>query len=312
MTVELVTGQGIDDHIGPEDFGAYQAYTYGPGRYILHGCEAEVVNANTVRISEGELLLDGRHVRIKGAEDIPIRSGAVDRNRADLIVIQYRKDSENVEDAPIVALPGTPTEGSAIDPAYTQGSILSGDVAVDIPLYRIKVSGLTVGQPESCIERAGSLWDCLSQKSDKGHTHAAGNITNLLAWIRDKFWPVGRYWLSENPTSPASLIGGTWVQITGRVLRAAADTGTGGTDTITLTTAQMPSHSHNAYQDGKGSFWKWVGNNSGHTATSYLWLGGSDQSWADYKSGATATAGSGSAHSNLPAYKNLYVWRRTA
>ena len=38
MTVELITGQGSTDHIGSEDIGEYQAYTFGTGCYVLNVC----------------------------------------------------------------------------------------------------------------------------------------------------------------------------------------------------------------------------------------------------------------------------------
>lgn len=117
MSVELITGRGTTDHVGAEDFGAYQAYTFGVGAYILHGCEASVVDSNTVRISEGELLVQGRHVRVKGSEDIAIQSGTAGRNRKDMVCVRYAKDLNGVEDAPLAVIVGTPVEGGSFSAA---------------------------------------------------------------------------------------------------------------------------------------------------------------------------------------------------
>ena len=60
--------------------------------------------------------------------------------------------------------------------------------------------------------------------------------------------PVGSlYWSSQN-TNPGSLFGGTWTQIKDKFILAAGDTysngATGGAATFTLTTANLPSHTH--------------------------------------------------------------------
>ena len=141
MATELITGQGSTDHINSEDIGAYQARTFGTGCYVLHGCECTIVDSNTVRVAEGELLIEGRHVRVKGSEDLTIRSGAAGYKRNDLIVVSYTKDQDNIEDAPLAVVPGTATEGTASDPSHVQGSILDGDVAAEHPLYRVPIDG---------------------------------------------------------------------------------------------------------------------------------------------------------------------------
>lgn len=50
--------------------------------------------------------------------------------------------------------------------------------------------------------------------------------------------------MSSSSTSPASLFGGAWSALTGRFLYCNNGTGTGGSNTHTLTTSEMPSHNH--------------------------------------------------------------------
>ena len=325
MTIELVTGRGSTDHVGAEDFGAYQAYTYGPDAYILHGCEATVVDSNTVRISEGELLVQGRHIRVKGSEDIAIQSGSVGRNRKDLICVRYAKDQNGIEDAPLAAIVGAPVEGTASYPSHVEGNILSGEVAADFPLYGISVSGLAVGDPVLLMERSADLIELLGEKADKDHTHTAASIgaasashshntANITsgtlpvarggtgvtsdAAIALKSWPVGSVYLSFSSTSPASIFGGSWTQLSGRFLRAANDTGTGGSDTHTLAESEMPSHRHTYKMSfGTPSSGDGSGPQSGTSANATAY---------------TTYAGGGQAHNNMPAYQDVYAWRRTA
>lgn len=322
MTVELITGRGSTDHVGSEDFGAYQAHTFGTGAYVLDGCEAAVVDSNTIRISEGELLLQGRHVRIKGSEDISIQSGTVGRKRKDLICVRYTKDSEGIEDSPIAVIVGTPTDGEASYPSHIEGGILDGDVAADFPLYGVSIDSLAVGEPVLMMERRGSAAEQIAGKADKAHTHAASGITSGTlsvprggtgvtsdAAIALKSWPVGSVYLSFDATSPASRFGGTWVQISGRFLRAANDTGAGGSDTHTLTTAQLASHQHPMTGN---NFLTQVTNTDAYSAWKYAnFDGGSANIWIQHFANTSASGG-GQAHNNMPAYQDVYAWRRTA
>ena len=122
-------------------------------------------------------------------------------------------------------------------------------------------------------------------------------------------YPVGAVYISYVSTSPASLFGGTWTQITGRFLRMANDVSTGGADNVTLTAAQMPSHTHAinivALNGTSGSQ---ISNEYGVTWGDPNGFTGS----TNYQKHNSTSAGSGSSHSNMPAYQDLYAWRRTA
>ena len=200
MTVELITGRGSTDHVGSEDFGAYQAHTFGTGVYVLSGCEASVVDSNTIRISEGEMLLNGRHVRIKGSEDVAIQSGTVGRKRKDLICVRYTKDSEGIEDAPIAVIVGTPTEGEASYPSHIEGNILDGDVAADFPLYGVSIDSLAVAEPVLLMEREEALLAQIAGKADaKSYLPlAGGRMTGALSFAN------GAYIMGVNTSGVAS------------------------------------------------------------------------------------------------------------
>ena len=288
MTVELITGQGSTDHIGSEDIGEYHAYTFGTGCYVLNGCECTVVDSNTVRIAKGMMLIEGRHVRVKGSEDLKIQSGSTGLKRNDLIVVHYTRDSNRIEDAPLAVIPGTATEGAATDPSYVQGSVLAEDSAADFPLYRIPIDGLAVGDPVLLMDR---------QEPFVGHKHSADEINGIAL----KAYPVGAYYISESATSPASLFGGTWTQVTGRFLRAANDTATGGSDTHTLTTAQLPKNK--VYSSAN------VNGNAGFSDELYT---GAFTQGSEYAYLNLTYIGGGQSHNNMPSYKDVYVWRRTA
>lgn len=122
--------------------------------------------------------------------------------------------------------------------------------------------------------------------------------SKLFEYMWKRIYPVGSLYIAYTSESPASRFGGEWTQITGRFLRAANDVSTGGSDTHTLTKDQMPNHSHSMLPFSDSS-----GGNSGHT--SY---------YSKYASTYTNSGGTGggAAHNNMPAYQDVYVWRRTA
>lgn len=85
----------------------------------------------------------------------------------------------------------------------------------------------------------GTAW-CMNDVG-AGLTSAVTDILNLV-------YPVGSIYMSVNSTSPATLFGGTWTQIQDTFLLAAgtnhAAASTGGAETVTLATANLPSHNH--------------------------------------------------------------------
>lgn len=281
MATELITGQGSTDHINSEDIGAYQARTFGTGCYVLHGCECTIVDSNTVRVAEGELLIEGRHVRVKGSENLAIRSGAAGYKRNDLIVVSYTKDQDNIEDAPLAVVPGTATEGTASDPSHVQGSILDGDVAAEHPLYRVPIDGLSVGEPVLLMERV---------------------VPYTEVW--KMLYPVGCVYISYEPTSPASLFGGTWTAIKGRFPYFNAGTATGGSNTHTLTVSEMPPHKHSGTRTISG-----IDSPNGYD--NWRLVGGGEENYNTFENWTNLTGG-GESHNNMPAYQTLYAWRRTA
>ena len=122
--------------------------------------------------------------------------------------------------------------------------------------------------------------------------------------IFDMVYPVGSVYVSVNSTSPATLFGGTWVQIKDKFLLSAGDTykagATGGEDTHVLTVDEMPRHNHS------------IDNlNASGSTTPYMTV------QAQEKKGyggnvQTFFTGGGQAHNNMPPYIVVYIWQRTA
>ena len=93
----------------------------------------------------------------------------------------------------------------------------------------------------------------LESRSVNPDINAAGQLLSVLNKIKAEAvlaaHPVGSlYWTSKNENPAITFGGGTWKQITDKFVLAAGNTykaeATGGAATVTLTTKNMPSHSH--------------------------------------------------------------------
>ena len=131
----------------------------------------------------------------------------------------------------------------------------------------------------------------------------------------DDIYPVGSIYMSVNSTSPQTLFGGTWVQLTDTFLYASntadtnSTTATGGESTHTLIESELPyiegTFPHIAYGQNKVS---------GHTVYT-------DGNVSNREGSASTTSnthiykfsfGNGQAHNNMPPYMKVYIWKRTA
>lgn len=162
MSLEIITGKTGEPHIDSEDIGAYNAYTIGKDSYLLNGLDMTITNVNTLHVGTGEVLFQGRHVRIKGnGEDVAIANGTTGYKRNDILCLKYQKFPQNsdIESISLELVKGTPTTGTPADPAITTGSILNGDTVVYLKLARIVVNGLTPQAPVNLLGTVKTLAD---------------------------------------------------------------------------------------------------------------------------------------------------------
>ena len=150
MASELITGFAGTPHVGSDDMGTFQAGILGTGSYVLQTgqqLKATVASANKITIGTGDLVMNGRHVRMATATDLTIQNGTQGQKRNDLIVCRYSKASDGKETATLVVVKGTATTGTPADPSTNKTSILDGASVSDMPLYRIPITNLSVGTP---------------------------------------------------------------------------------------------------------------------------------------------------------------------
>lgn len=171
----------------------------------------------------------------------------------------------------------------------------------------------------------------------------AGVVTGAAANPLD-FMPVGYIYMSVLSTSPATLFGGgTWVRIgQGRVLvgqdstQTEFDTAeeTGGSKTHTLTSAEMPAHTHavdhdhSAFDSASGGGHTHVLTRKASSGTSTGVVRGNATAAADGTTesdgshvhsvnvpaftGTSGSTGTGTAHNNLQPYLVVFMWKRVS
>lgn len=307
--LHLVTGYAGQAHVTAADDGSFNTAIFGNGQYVLdigNKFAASVVSNNKITIADGDLLMQGRHVRLNEGTtvDLTITNGTQGKLRNDLIVARYTKDSvSGVEQVNLVVIKGTAVNSNPVDPEYTSGDIINDHVLLnDMPLYRVPLNGLNVGTPVALFSLASV---------------GGESLLNLLH-------PVGSIYTSVNSISPASLFGGTWERIKDTFLLAAGDTyapgSAGGEATHTLVEDELPKISGSvnvratAWGSGNGDCSAGFGGTSG--AFSQTELGGNMMS-NNYKgehpyTTLTYAFGGDGAHNNMPPYLAVYVWKRTA
>lgn len=149
--ITLVTGYAGAQHITSDDAGSFNAAMMGNGEFVMdrgNKFTATIEDNNIIKISDGDILMQGRHIRIKpdDYEELDIEEGITGCKRHDLIVVTYEKNEvTSVETAKLEVLTGIPVaDGSETDPEYETGDLLAGAIKNQMPLYRVNIDGLTI------------------------------------------------------------------------------------------------------------------------------------------------------------------------
>lgn len=199
-------------------------------------------------------------------------------------------------------------------------NITSDGKGVAIGKMSEKTSSHTNGLFECALD--AQLYNDLSIDGDMtvdGAVNIGGSLTVNSKTLLDLLHPVGSIYQSTVSTSPATLFGGTWEQLSGRFLIAANSTytagSTGGEASHTLTLEEIPSHEGHLYSNNEGALS--TGDPGWYLPTSSMkTYGENGRGWYEASSGemypTAQNLGGGKAHNNLPPYLAVYMWRRVS
>ena len=136
--------------------------------------------------------------------------------------------------------------------------------------------------------------------------------------------PIGYVWKSASSTSPANIYAGTtWSQIKDCAIMAAGGTynlnATGGRSTISLSTANLPAHTHTGTTSTDGAHThtfsalsKGYNNTNGGTVASAEFSTSTSSNGAHSHTVTIGATGSGQSFNILNPYIVRYVWQRIA
>lgn len=148
--------------VSSESDGALFAGIFGAEKYVLENgsqLKAEVQSNNIVKISDGDAVMYGRHVRIQSNDSalVTINNGHSGTNRIDLIVFRYTKDSTGKETVDLVVIQGEDSTGTPTAPTAVNGNILTGAMKSDFPLYSVELNGINIVKVNPLFSVIGNI-----------------------------------------------------------------------------------------------------------------------------------------------------------
>lgn len=230
--MEIVTGYAGKKHVTANKQGCMHIGLAGNGDYILQDGEklrAEIITNNKIRIYDGDLVMQGRqaHIAPGSYEDVTISNGGQDVKRNDIIAAQYVMDSDTgVESITLVVIEGI-AGSTAADPALTTGDIRGGDTLHEMPLYRVKLNGLTVEAVEQIAPVLPSL-DSLNRDLAGIQTSFSQARADLISALASKGVTV-----SNNATISECIMQIQNIS-TGKIINCGNGTIMGGTKTHSI------------------------------------------------------------------------------
>lgn len=156
--MQLIDGyNGGVAHISAGMIRDHNISLYGDGDYVLpvgSKFSYDVVNNNTIRISDGMAVIGGARAIIEYGkiETVVIENGVSGYKRNDIIVIEYTKDNETLVESASVKVVKGQLGSSGVDPTLIDGNVRAGATAKQMALYRVRINGLS-------IEGVDTLWD---------------------------------------------------------------------------------------------------------------------------------------------------------
>lgn len=222
--LHLVTGYAGEAHVASSDQGSLFEALIRSGQFVMDAgakFAASIVSNNQIRVNDGELMMQGRHVKlIPGAYiDLTIENGTQGYRRTDLIVARYTKNADTgIEECSLVVIKGTPAESNPADPQYTTG-IINADGALqnDFPMYRVSLSGLVLEGLTALFEPQKSMFDYFNENFAPAGFGLGGNSKGITSLASLNSLTANCWYLYAAENDPLVVSGGNFPYGYGRV-----------------------------------------------------------------------------------------------
>lgn len=159
MSLHLITGYAGQEHITAADHASFNMGVFGKGAFLFdrgNKFKAEIISNNLIRILDGDMMFQGRHVRLQENtyEELMIDNGTQGMKRFDLIVARYTKDvTTGIERCEFAVLKGEENASTAVEPTRADGDISEDGNALitEVPIYRVELDGLNISKLQKKI-----------------------------------------------------------------------------------------------------------------------------------------------------------------
>lgn len=148
-------------HLLAEDDAAIFQSMFGEDGVLEIGqrMKATVISNNKVRVADGVVCIGGHIARTVYGDytDLTIENGESGKNRNDLIIGTFSTTGAGGIDTMQLTVKKGAAGTAATDPALTQGNLYTGSKLREVPLWRVKIEGLSITKVEQLFEIVPSI-----------------------------------------------------------------------------------------------------------------------------------------------------------
>lgn len=148
-------------HLLAEDDAAIFQSMFGEDGVLEIGqrMKATVISNNKVRVADGSVCIGGHIARTVYGDytDLTIENGESGKNRNDLIIGTFSTTGAGGIDTMQLTVKKGAAGTAATDPALTQGNLYTGSKLREVPLWRVKIEGLSITKVEQLFEIVPSI-----------------------------------------------------------------------------------------------------------------------------------------------------------
>lgn len=148
-------------HLLAEDDAAIFQSMFGEDGVLEIGqrMKATVISNNKVRVADGLVCIGGHIARTVYGDytDLTIENGESGKNRNDLIIGTFSTTGAGGIDTMQLTVKKGAAGTAATDPALTQGNLYTGSKLREVPLWRVKIEGLSITKVEQLFEIVPSI-----------------------------------------------------------------------------------------------------------------------------------------------------------
>ena len=154
---------------------------------IGQACKATVLSNNKVRIADGVICVGGHFARIPYGDyiDCDIENGQSGKNRNDIIVARFETTGTGGIDTYTCEVKKGVAGTAATDPKIVQEDLYKAGKVRELPLYRVKIEGLSITAVEQLFALRKTNEDLEKELAELNNKMMDGDckVIDLSGWI---------------------------------------------------------------------------------------------------------------------------------